>query len=290
MPQQKTIRMLVFGIVAISAITTSFGIFSDDGAGAYDYQSIRGKIVEIYGKGIYRHMSGEVAVQRIAQDYVTLLIGIPLLLIGLFWAGKNSLKGRFLLAGTLGYFFVTFLFYTTMGMYNIMFLGYVALLCLTFFALTLCLLSFNLEELPSRFSQATPAKFAGGFLVFNATSIALLWLSIILPPLFDGSIYPVELAHYTTLIVQGLDLGLLLPLGFVSAVLFLKQTAWGYLLAPVYMIFLSILMTALTAKIIAMALVGVNVIPVIIIIPTINLIAIGCSAQLLRNVKQVSGT
>jgi len=285
MKYQKPVTILVILIAAIAALTTSFGIFSSEGPGPYSYESIRGKTVEIYGRGIYQHMSADVAIQGIAQDYVTLIIAIPLLLISLIGYRRNSLKSRFLLAGTLGYFWVTFLFYTAMGMYNIMFLGYVSLLCFSSCGLIMMLLSFDVAQLEHHFTAKTPAKFVGGFLIFNAIMIALLWLSVVVPPLIDGTIYPEALQHYTTLIVQGFDLGLLLPLSFVSGLLLFKRTAMGYLSGTVYIVFLSILMTALTAKLIAMALNNVPVIPAIFIIPTFNLITILCAGLMLKNLQ-----
>ncbi|HER25072.1 MAG TPA: hypothetical protein ENO17_08500 [Candidatus Atribacteria bacterium] len=285
MKQQKTVNILVFVVVVVALLATLWGICSNQGPGTYQYESIRGQMITIYGKGIYQHMSREVAVQGIAQDYVTLFIGIPLLLVSLFLTGKNSLKARFILAGTLGYFLVTYLFYTAMAMYNEMFLGYVILLGASFFAFANTMFSFDLKQVPSCFTQSTPVKFVGGFLIFNSITIAFLWLSVVLPPLLKGTICPPEVEHYTTLIVQGFDLGLLLPIAFVSAVLFLKRKPFGYLLATVYMIFLSILMTALSGKIIAMASIGVNVFPAVIIIPLINLLAIICSALLIKNIN-----
>ncbi|OPX85461.1 MAG: hypothetical protein A4E53_03455 [Pelotomaculum sp. PtaB.Bin104] len=85
-----------------------------------------------------------------------------------------------------------------------------------------------------------------------------------MPPLIECSLYPIALEHYTTLIVQGMDLGLLLPLAVVSGVLLIQKKPFGYLLGPVYFIFLSLLMTALTAKVIAMGIRGYNIIPVIL--------------------------
>jgi hypothetical protein len=287
MRQKNIISVLVILIIIISAIATLFGIFSDNGAGVYEYESIRGQVVNIYGKGIYEHMSADVAIQGIAQDFITLFIGIPLLLISLFGFRKGSLRSHFMLTGILGYFFVTYLFYTAMGMYNFLFLCYVALLAMSFFALLTSLLLFNLSTLTKYFSVKTPNKFIGIFLLINCCIIAFLWLSVIIPPLIDGSIYPAALEHYTTLIVQGLDLGLLLPLGFVSGLLIIKRKPMGYLAATVYIIFLSILMTALTAKIIGMALHNVNVIPAIFIIPMINLIAIYCVIILLKNIVTI---
>jgi hypothetical protein len=284
MIQKKIIAVLVISIAILSAVTTSFGIFSDKGPGSYSYKSIRGNIVNIYGKGIYGQMSSDVAIQGIAQDYVTLFAGIPLLLISLIGFRKGSLRSQFLLTGTSGYFFVTFLFYTTMAMYNCLFLFYAALLSLSFFALLVSLSSFDLRTLTDSFSSKTPNRFVGGFLIFDSVAVAGLWLSIIVPPLIDRSVYPSALEHYTTLIVQGMDLGLLLPMAFVSGVLFIKMRPVGYLAATTYIIFLSILMTALSAKIIAMALNDVNVIPAIFIIPLINFITVFCAFLLLKNI------
>lgn len=101
----------------------------------------------------------------------------------------------------------------------------------------------------------------------------------------DGTIIPPQTEHYTTLIVQGLDLAVLLPAAFVSGVLFIRKRPMGYLLAPGYFVFLSVLMTALTAKVIALGVLGYKVIPVIFIIPAFNLAALVCTALILKNIK-----
>ena len=288
MKYKQTITGLVFFIALLGIAATTMGIFTTDGTGLYQYQSIRGKTITIYGKGLYKDMSAEVAPQGIAQDYITLLAGVPLLIISLFMARKGSIKSRYVLAGTLGYFLVTYLFYTVMGMYNKMFLTYVVLMGCSFYCFILLLLSFDTKNLDKSFRMSTPVKWPGGFLIFNSIAIGFLWLSIVVPPLLDGSVIPAQVEHYTTLIVQGLDLGILLPAAFICGVLLIKKRALGYLLAPVYLVFLSLLMTALTAKIIAMCVFGYNVIPVIFIIPTFNLISIVSTVALLKNIVPLS--
>jgi hypothetical protein len=181
----------------------------------------------------------------------------------------NSLKWRLFLAGTVGYFLVTYLFYTVMGMYNELFLLYVALMGLSFFTLLTILFGMDLNTIQDHFNTKTPIKGAGIFLLLNTVMIGMMWLQVVLPPLLDGSLYPKELQHYTTLIVQGLDLGLLLPLCVVSAVLFIRKKPLGFMAVPVYLVFLSILMTALLAKIIGMSLIGVDAGPALVIIPII---------------------
>ncbi|MCF7859394.1 MAG: hypothetical protein K9N07_08780 [Candidatus Cloacimonetes bacterium] len=285
MNQKQTITILVVFIIVLSALTSSLGIFSNDGSGTYQYESIRRQIVDIYGKGIYQHMSSDVAVQGIAQDYITLFAAIPLLLISLIGFRKKSKRAHFLLVGTLGYFLVTYLFYITMAMYNIMFLAYAALLASTFFSFILSLKQLSNFNIFEAFSVKTPNRFVGWFLITNSISIAILWLGVIIPPLIKGTIYPVELQHYTTLIVQGFDLGLLLPICFVTGILLVRKKPGGYLYATIYIVFLSIMMTALTAKIIAKAMSNVNVIPVIFIIPTINIITIVSAVLMIKNIR-----
>jgi hypothetical protein len=231
-------------------------------------------------------MSSDVAIQGIAQDYVTLLLAFPFLLFALFRFRKGSLKGKYMLAGVLNYFFLTYLFYMNMAMYNSMFLVYIALTGLSFFALILTLLSIETDRLPEIFHKNTPVRFIGGFLIFNAIVITLLWLSVIVPPLLDKTIVPLAVQHYTTLNVQAFDLSLFLPVSFVGGLLLIRKNKFGYLIAPVYLVFLSLLMTALIAKIIAMSLNGTNVVPAIFIIPCIAAIAMVCGAILIKNINE----
>lgn len=286
MKNQKTIYILTGCIAFLSAIASATGIFSSAGQGSYSYQSIRNETITIYGKGLYHHMSADVAIQGIAQDYVTLFMAIPLLLIALFNIRKGTAKSKLLLAGILNYFFLTYLFYMNMAMYNAFFVVYILLTSTSFFAFILTLLSVDVVGLPLKFNADTPVKPVGGFLMFLAACIALLWLQIIVTPLIDGTIIPKSVEHYTSLTVQGFDLSIFLPVAFLSGLLLVKKNPYGYLMAGVTLILLSILMTALVAKIIAMALAGVNVIPAVFIIPAFMFLAMFSAWVLFKNMKE----
>lgn len=279
------LHALVGLILVLTAVVTLAGILSSQGGGTFLYESIRGEKINIYGKGLYQHMSAAVAIQGIAQDYFTLCIALPLLLFAIYFSYKGSEKWRFILSGTLAYIFVTYLFYTAMAMYNQFFLAYAALMGASFFALAMVLLSFDLGSLKGKFDGKQGMRFSGGFLMFNAILMALLWLSVVLPPLFNGTVYPPSVEHYTTLIVQGFDLGLLLPLSFVSGHLLVKRKILGFLLAPVYLVFLSLLMGALISKIIYMGVAGYAVFPVILLMPFLDVVSLTCSYLLLRHVS-----
>ncbi|MDZ7771162.1 MAG: hypothetical protein U5K31_00180 [Balneolaceae bacterium] len=85
--------------------------------------------------------------------------------------------------------------------------------------------------------------------------------------------------------MQGLDLGLLLPLAFVSGLLLLRERPLGYLLAPVFLV---LMMVALTAKIIAMGMLGQEIMPAVIIIPAFGLAALIFAARTLSCLKELS--
>ena len=281
----RAVGWLVLAVVALSALAAGAGISYDGPQGPGTHISVRGDEIALHGRGLYRHMSAEVAPQGIAQDYVTLLLGIPMLLGAAFSARRGSLRGRLLLAGTLGYFFVTWLFYLLMAMYSAMFLVYVALTGTSFFALALVLLGLRVDAPHTAFRRTTPARGAGAFLIANSLAIALLWLSVVVPPLLSGTVIPPQVEHYTTLVVQGLDLALLLPLGVVSGTLLMRRRPSGYLLGPVYLVFLSLLMVALCAKIVAMGLLGYAIVPAIFIIPTLTLLAVVLGLWMLRGIE-----
>lgn len=118
--------------------------------------------------------------------------------------------------------------------------------------------------------------------------VALLWISRIIPPLVNGKLYPDGIQHYTTMIVQGFDLGLFLPIGFAIAYMALKGKPYGRFFLMVYMIFLSFLMGALCSKIAFMASTGANVFPIIFIMPVIDVVSITFTFLFLKNIKEVS--
>lgn len=285
MNHRRTIILLTSLIIVLSSIAAGIGIFSNEGSGPFEYKSTHGENVLIYGKGVYGYMSAELAPQGIAQDFVTLFLALPALLVSLGYSLKGSIRGRFVLTGITAYLFVTYLFYLAMGTYSYLFLVYVMLLGTTASSLTINMLSLGQIDLQRLLKTKAPVKKAGLFLIFNGIAISLLWLGRIVPPLIDGSIYPDGLDHNTTMIVQGFDLALLLPLSIISGFLLYRKSEAGILLGLIYLVFLSILMTSLTAKIIYMGILGQNIIPVVFIIPVFMITAYGLSYCLIRNLR-----
>lgn len=290
MKNQKTVSILVLIISVLSVAVTLTAILSKQGPGEFQHQTIFKETISIYGKGLYQHDSVAMASQAIAQDYVTLILGLPLLVLSLFWARKNSLQGRLLLTGTLGYFFYTYASYSLLSMYNPLFLVYVLLMSASFFAFTMAMMSFDIQRLPGAFSEKLPVKFIGGFLLFTSIVFGIMWLGKIIPPLVNQT-PPEGLEHYTTLVIQALDLGFIVPAGIMAGILIIRKQPFGYLLAPILIIKEITLLTALSAMVILQIANGITVSPVVLILVLVlNSIIIYILFLTMKNIKEVSGT
>ncbi|MFZ5643500.1 MAG: hypothetical protein ACOY46_07910 [Bacillota bacterium] len=92
---------------------------------------------------------------------------------------------------------------------------------------------------------------------------------------------------YTSLPVYSMDLGLVVPTCFVSAILIFKRKAFGYLLSSVMVIKSITMLTALTAMGIGAALEGVRMsIGEMAIFPLFNILAIYTVVVLLKNINE----
>jgi len=287
MKKYKTIiNVLVLCIIILAIIACLFGLFSSGGNGQYEFKSINNETVKIYGSGIYKNDSISGVAQAKASDFVTLVLGIPLLIASLYLTNKGSFRGKLMLTGTLGYFLYTYMSYTFLLTYNPLFIAYVVIMSLCLYAFILSFMSFEIEKVPIMFSERLPTKFLGGFQILVGFSLCLMWFGRIAPSIFDGSI-PSGLENYTTLVIQGMDLGIIMPAAFLSGILIIKRKPFGYLLSSVIIIKGVTMLTCISAMIINMELKGVDMsLAEILVFPILNLFAIICLILLLKNTSK----
>lgn len=287
MKNQKIVKYLVITILILATFTSLIGLLSNKGSGSYEHTSINGEIVEIYGKGIFKNDSVSVVAQGKASDLVTLFLAIPILAFATIYALKGSLRARVLLTGTLGYFLYTYMSYSFLWNYNPLFIVYVILMSTSMFAFILSLMSFDVEKIPSMFKEKLPIRFLAGFQFFIALMLGLLWLGKISSSIFSEAI-PVGLEHYTTLVIQAMDLGFIVPIAVISGVLLLKRKPFGYLFTSIIIIKAITMLTSITAMIINSYLSGVVVNPIeVLVFSAFNLLAIIAFIILIKNTNEL---
>jgi hypothetical protein len=274
-----------YPILLLALLAAGAGIFWQRPGSPSEITTLRGETFELFGRGLYHYDTVSYAAQAIGQDAATLLVGIPLLFTGLLLARKGSLRGELLLAGGLGYMLYTYTSYSFLSAYNEFFLVYVALFSLSLFAFILALTGMDTERVARSVSGGMPRQAIALFLLFIAAFLSLAWLGRILPPLLAGT-PPPGLEAYTTLVIQALDLGIIVPVSVITAVLLWQKKPWGYTLASVLLVKALMMGAALIAMIIGQALAGVELgIVESVIFAGISLAAITFTVLLFRNIE-----
>jgi hypothetical protein len=255
MRHQSALRWLVLLIGILALLAAGAGLFWPGDGRPYLFTNHRGETVTINGRGLYFYDTVSTTAQMKGNDLVTLLIGLPLLASTAWLAFRGSLRGHLLLSGTLGFFLYTYMSMSMLTAYNALFLVYVALFSLSLYAFVLSMLSFNLAELPRHFSAHLPRRWIAGALFVIGGFLFLAWVGRIVLPLVQGQTPTLE--NTTTLVIQAMDLGLIVPLAILSGILLLRCNPWGYLLASVFMMKAITLGLAVSTMIIMMTLAGV---------------------------------
>jgi hypothetical protein len=286
MKNRKAINILVWVLVILVTSISLVGIMTNYRNGEEKFISVFGQTITLYCKGIYHNDSIAVVAQGIAQDYISLILGIPLLLYSLWAFNKNTLKGKLLLTGTLGFFLYTYMSYSFLWTYNFMFLTYVAAMSSSLFAFVLTILSIDINNLKNHFNEKMPIRLLGRFQIFLGIAVFMLWMGKIIPSLISGDV-PAGLDHYTTLVIQAMDLGFVVPTAILSGILLMKKNNYGYLLSSIVIIKGLSLLTSLSAMVISQILAGVNMnIVEIIMFPLFNIFTAICFIILIKNIKQ----
>jgi hypothetical protein len=280
----RTVDWLILLISLLALMAAGAGLFWPANGGPYAFTTHRGEEVMIAGRGLYRFDTVSSAAQEQASDAVTLVIGLPLLAVSAWLAHRGSLRGKLLLTGTLGYFLYTYLQMSVNAAYNPLFLVYVTIMAISLYAFALAMVNIDLASLPGHFSDRLPRRGIAAVLFAVGAFLLLAWLGRTLPTLNSRT---VALENTTTMVIQAMDLGLIVPLAFLSGFLLLRRRALGYLLASVALMKMLTLGASVSAMAINMALSQVTIGPVeLIIFPSLTLVNLAMAVLLLINVDR----
>ena len=91
-------------VALLAALAAGAGLFTSGGGAPYDFTTLRGQTARIYNQGLYRSDTLFFGAGYKGQDAVALFLGVPLLLVSLYFYRQGSLAAHLLLTGLLGYF------------------------------------------------------------------------------------------------------------------------------------------------------------------------------------------
>ncbi|MCK9152255.1 hypothetical protein [Methanobacterium alcaliphilum] len=220
--------------------------------------SVMATLTGLFWPNLYQHDTISIISQMQGQDLITLIIVIPILVGSIYLVSKNSLRGRLIWMGTIFYFIYTYASLSFAASYNQLFLVYVAIFSLALFAFLGELVSLDIKKVRESFSSNSMRKITAVFLAIVGLMLASMWLKMIVDSLLVGT-NPPALETYTTLVIQALDLGVVVPTAILSSYLLMKNNEWGFVIASVFLIKAALLGTAILSMVLFMVLNGVAV-------------------------------
>ncbi len=196
-------------------------------------------------KNIYARETPSWAAQGVSQDIVN-LVAVVVLCIAAYFVNKGSVKAFLIWSGVLLYLIYAYVIYAFDVHLNSLFLVYVAILGVSFYALVGSVIHMHLDSLHASFSATTKARLVGVFFLVLGIIFYLLWLREDIPAFVTGTIpLSITQANLPTNPVHILDLGLYLPAMLMTALLLWRRKFLGYLLAGPLLVFSVLMGTAI---------------------------------------------
>ena len=187
-------------------------------------QSILGLLFQ----GQYRDAKW-IVVAWIGNDWVTLVVAVPLLIIAIIFAVRGSIRGLLLWLGVLGYASYNYAYYLFGAALNAFFPLYLAALVLSVVTLILSLSRIDASAVAASFRSKTPVRLIGGYLVFVGVGLASVWLIMWAAYVFAGTPTPIEPELFK--VVAAIDISIIVTSLVFGGVLLWRRHAWGYVVA-----------------------------------------------------------
>jgi hypothetical protein len=239
----KISNLLIFLSVLtalMGAIAAGLGLFYQGVEAPFEFTTLRGNTVQIYGRGLYRFDTLFFGAGYKGQDAVALFLGVPLLVLSILWYRQGSLLGHFLLTGMLGYFLYLYSSMALGAAYNPLFLLYTAIFSTSLFGFILAFNQASLRLGAWDKLSGLPGKGVAIFMFLAGAVTLFVWGAPIVGALVEG-VPPDRMDSYTTMVTYALDLALITPATIVCGVMVLQDNAVGYVLAAPLLILIILL-------------------------------------------------
>lgn len=257
MKQIAVFNWLVPLIAIFALVLAGVGVFYQNGGTPFEFVTVHGKTIEMYGNGIYRNDSLFAGALFRGTDVITLFVCIPLLLVSFYLYRRGSLRGSILFVSMLVYFLYLGATYTFSVAFNSLFLIYTALLSAGLFAAIIAMTTFDTQALANKVASGMPHRGIAIFMFVAGLGTLMLWLSELIGPIMTGQA-PANLGPYTTMFTHGFDSAVITPATVVTGIFLLKRKPLGYLLAAPLLILCTIIGVEVISQTISQALVGIT--------------------------------
>jgi len=216
----------------MAGIAAAAGVFLR-GSGAFEtVTSPRGETYAMATDGVYAYNALRVVAEGVGWDAFTLVVIAPAMLVTALWVRRGSFRGRLVAAGLLGYIAYMYLEYSVTWAFGPLFPMFIAITAVSLFGLVWIGASLAGDDLAGAFDRTYPRRAWAILSLAMAALLTALWAERIIQGLsgdVSGLLY-----GETTMTVQALDLGLVVPTAIVTAMLAMRRNAAGMAAAAAF--------------------------------------------------------
>lgn len=190
-------------------------------------QSASGVLVPSF----YRDTEAWVLAAWFGNDVVTLLIASPVLMWSLLAARRGTRRAELVWYSLLGYCVYNYAYYLFGAALNWFFPIYVLLFVLPVVALILALGRLDARRVAAGFTSRTPVRWIGGYMFFTGLGLMFAW-TVQWARFMLTEVTP-DIGVEGLQLVAAMDLSFVVPWFLIGAVLLVKKSPWGFVLAPI---------------------------------------------------------
>jgi len=234
-------------VALLAAVAAGVGLFAR-GDGSYEMvTSVRGVTYAMATGGVYANNALRVVSEGVGWDAFTLFVAVPMMLIAGAWMAEGSFRGRLFVAGLFGYLLYQYLEYAMTWAFGPLFPLFIGIFGASLIGLIWIGSSLVADDIASRFRGPFPDRQFAVATFVMAGLLTVLWTRRIAAGL-TGDLEAAGLEGETTLVVQALDLGIVVPISVLIAALTWRHSPVGRVLATIYVV----TSIAMSAAIVAM--------------------------------------
>ena len=248
---------------AMAGVAAGLGVFWRGDGTFVPATSALGESYEVAVGGVYAGSARQLVAEGVGWDLFTLLVAVPILLIAALYVARGSFRGDLVAAGMLGYFLYMHLEYSVTWAFGAMFPLFVAICGLSLVGLVAISALIADAGVDDRFNQRFPRRSYAALTIGMALLLAVMWIGRIAEGLAAST---ATLHGETTMTVQALDLGLMVPISVIVAIAVLRRVAVGMVAAAAFGVTFVAMATAIAAMMVSASIVtGVPQLPPIVV-------------------------
>lgn len=209
LPVTRDLRLAYLASIAVAIIMTIASVIS-----LLDWRSI------------YPGTDPKLLSLFLGQDLLNVVVGLPVLVGGMWLVRRGSLIGLLLWPGGLFYVLYDYAYYALGAPFNALFIPYLVLMTASAYATIAIVASIDGTAVRQRLLSTVRPRLTGGYLVGLALLFTALWTAMSLSALASGTQLDLVPRVVTTL-----DLTVQLPALLVGGVLLWRRESLGYVVA-----------------------------------------------------------